>query len=289
MALALTKQKSNMAKVTEQDIPSELLQYYQRSCQPSTTSRVVDYVKSRYPWRVPPMQNGGRGVSVGQRIQRDRFLYVLGKYHLLSEEAKERWRQSVAERGGYLFWYNFFVLEGLMGGGPPEYPVMIKSIQIVKESVPVTGGKVFTISEVDPAKCVVMLQGASQKWLKIQRGASTIIDGGTNNHGLSPNVLPAVCEVLIQGQGGKMEISGGDGEGDWASPYAFALTASQLTVKMIATGMTMTAGYSWQVIEHKEQAIFPVLVAIAAEAVTVDWAIVPDIAAEVTITVVEYL
>lgn len=176
-----------------------------------------------------------------------------------------------------------------MGGGPPEYPVMIKSIQVVKESIPVTGGKIFTISEVDPAKCVVMLQGASQKWLKIQRFTGEAPDGTEVTKNLSPNVDPAVCEVKVFGSAGVMEISEGSGYGRWGDWVCSYLSASQVKIKMHDIYGPDSYPYYIEVIEHKEQTIFPVLVSIAAEAVTIDWAIVPDIAAEVTITVVEYL
>ena len=176
-----------------------------------------------------------------------------------------------------------------MGGGPVQYPQMIKSIQVIKESVPTTGTKTFVCTAVDPAKTVVMIQGNSVKWAKTQRGSSTIVDGGTNNHGLSPSVDPSLCEVIIQGIGGKATGAEGAMDLDMAAPYAYSLSASQLVVKMVATFIGFTAGYSWQVIEHKETIIYPVLVSVAAEAVVIDWATVPSIAADVSITVVEYL
>lgn len=176
-----------------------------------------------------------------------------------------------------------------MGGGPLEYPQMIKSIQVIKESVPVTGTKSFTINTVDPARTVVMIQGNSVKWAKTQRGASTITDGGTNNHAISPTVDPTLCEVIVEGIGGEGSGSEGESSSAIAAPYASALIAAQLTVKLVDTFPPITVGYSWQVIEHKETIIYPVLVSVAATAVVIDWATVPDIAADVSITVVEYL
>jgi len=235
------------------------------------------------------MQEGGAGVTPGQQTQRDRFKYVKNKYVLLSAADRARWVAANPEYHSYLFGYNFFMLEGLMGGGPVEYPQMIKSIQIIKESMAAAGTTGFVINAVDPAKCVVLIAGNSQKYANIQRGSDTVADGGSNNHALSPEVNPAVCEILIQGSGGKGNPADGGTDMDMAAPYASALIAAQLTVAMVNVTENFTAGYSWQVIEHVEQLVYPVLVSIAAELVTMQWAIVPSLAAEVSITVVEYL
>ncbi len=235
------------------------------------------------------MQAGRPDETPTQRIQRDRFRYVVQKYSLLSNTDRVRWVDANPEYHSFLYGYNFFMLEGLMGAGPTEYPQMIKSIQVVKVSMAIGGNTNFAINTVDPLKCVVLIAGNSQKYANVQRGSSTIADGGSNNHALSPNVNPDICEVLINGQAGALEISGGDGQGDWAAPYASALAVAQLTVAMVATGSTFTSGYSWQVIEHVEATVYPVLVSIAAELVVMAWAIPPSIAADITITVVEYL
>lgn len=278
-----------MAKVVTQSIPSEDRIIYKRALQISTLHKDVTYVRTRFPWRMPQMQEGGPGVRPAQKVQRDRFKYAKNKYALLNATDRARWVAANPEYHSYLFGYNFFMLEGLMGGGPVEFPQMIKSIQVVKKSMAAAGNTTFTISTVDPLKCVVLIAGNSQKYANVQRGSSTITDGGSNNHALSPNVNPAVCEVIVDGQGGKLEIAGESGEGDWAAPYASALIAAQLTVAMIATNITIVAGYSWQVIEHVEATVYPVLVSIAAELVTMAWAIQPSLAADVSITVVEYL
>jgi hypothetical protein len=278
-----------MAKVDTQSIPSELRIKYKRGAQIATTLRGQDYVRTRYPWRIPHMQAGGAGVTSAQQTQRDKFSFVRGKYGLLTATAKARWAAANPEYHSYLFGYNFFMLEGLLGGGPIQYPDVIKSIQVVKKTMSKSGNTEFDIDSVDPAKCVVLIAGNSHKYANVQRGSSTITDGGSNNHALSPSVDPDVCEVIVTGHGGREEISEGSGEGDWGSPYASALSASQLTVAMAATGMTITTGYSWQVIEHVEQTVFPVLVSIAATKVTMAWAIEPSLASDVSITVVEYL
>ena len=277
-----------MAKVTDQSIPSEDRIAYKRQCQIETDTRAVKYVRSRYPWRVPISQARGRAVSPSQKVQRDRFLYVKNKYRPLSKAVKTRWKDANPEYASYLFGYNFFMLEGLMGGGPVQYPQMIKSIQVLKDTVPTTGGKSYAITTVDPAKVVVLIQGNSYISDKVQRGVKTVDQNTTTNIALSPSVDIAISEVRIQGEVGKQEISEGSGEGNWAAPYVHALITSQLTVGLSA-GLYPSCRFSWEVIEHKAQTIYPVLVSVAANAVNIDWAKVPSTGAAVSITVVEYL
>jgi len=278
-----------MAKVDTQSIPSEDRINYKRACQISTSIRGVTYIRKRYPWRIPKMQKGGYGVSPGQKVQRDRFEYVKDKYALLSAAEKQRWVDANPPWGSYLYGYNFFMLEGLMGGGTLEYPQMIKSIQVVKESVPTTGTKSFAISTVDPAKVVVMIQGNSYISDKVQRGTNSVADGGSVNIALSPSIDPAISEVKIHGEVRYEEIAEGTGEGFWLAPYVSALIAAQLTIALPSVAAAMTCYFSWEVIEHKAQAVYPVLVSIAANAIVIDWALVPSVAADVSITAVEYL
>jgi len=239
------------------------------------------------------MQEGGPDVKEAQKIQRDRFKYAKTKYLTLDATAKARWAAANPEYHSYLFGYNFFMLEGLLGGGPEKYPQMIKSIQVIKQTMSKTGNTGFACNAVDPAKTVILINGNSQKYANVQRGEDTITDGGTNNHALSPEVDPGICEVIVKGSGGRVTVDvqegTGSGLGDTAEPYASALTAAQLTVKMINTESAITAGYSWEVIEHVEATVYPVLVSIAAELVTLAWPIPPDVDADISITVVEYL
>lgn len=272
----------------EQSIPSELLDFYRGTLNPHPTGGLV---KSRYPYRLPPMQEGGRGVSAKQNAQRERFKIIKGKFAELSPTERERWYDNMPPWASFLWYYNYFIMSGLTGNANPDQGGfgVIKSIQFVKENVGVGGGKSFTINEVDPAKTVVMMFGNSYISDKVQRGFSTITDGGTNNHGLSPNVDPLISEVKINGQGGYSEVSEGSGEGNWCAPYVSALIAAQLTVKMISQPLTINVGYSWEIIEHKAQTVYPVIDSIAAEAVVIGWAVTPSVAADITLIVIEYI
>ena len=278
-----------MAKVVTQSIPSEDRIIYKRALQISTSHKDVKYIRTRFPWRLPQMQEGGANVKAAQRIQRDRFKYAKNHYALLSASDKARWAAANPEYHSYLFGYNFFMLEGLMGGGPVQYPQMIKSIQVVKEEVPTTGNKSFTISEVDPAKCVVLIQGNSYISDTVQRHSGSVADDTETVIGLSPNVDPAITEVIVSGSGGFEDISEGSGSGKWGDFVCSYLSASQVKVKLAALPAGGTYDYHVELIEHKAQTIYPVLVSIAAEAVVIDWAKVPSVAADVSITVVEYL
>lgn len=278
-----------MAKTEgDQEIPSGLLDAYRATLGEQVTGKGIG---KRYPWHVKNMQAGGSGETPAQRIQRNRFKTIRDNFHTLSQADKERWYAAMPEYSSLLWYYNYFIMSGLSGnaditdGGAG----VIKSIQFVKEEVPTTGGKSYTINAVDPTKTVVMMFGNSFIADKVQRGSSTIADGGTNNHVLSPVVDPVISEIRINGSGGNMFGDLDNIYGDWGAPYASALIAAQLTVKMVATNAPFTAGYSWEVIEHKAQTIYPVITSIAAEAVVIDWSKVPSVAADISIIVIEYI
>lgn len=273
-----------MAKVTGQSIPSEDRIKYKRQLQISTTSREVNYVRSRYPWRVPISQAGGRAVSAGQLTQRNKFLLVKNLYGTLDAATKQRWVDANPEYKSYLYGYNFFMMEGLSGGGTLEYPQMIKSIQVIKQSVPTTGTSTFNLSpEVDGAKTVVLIQGSARKVPRVLRDSGAIVAAGST-HNIGGTVDPNKCTVKLFGHGYHEEEF-------WATsvtPYVFTLSTTQITIKW-SWAVAATANVSWEVTEHLEGAVYPVLVSISNSQVVMDWAEVPDTAADVSITVVEYL
>lgn len=278
-----------MAKIVTQSIPSEDRIWYKRNFQIATTRKGSQYVRTRYPWRVPKMQAGGPGVSPAQEVNRDKFMLVIQRYALLDATAKARWAAANPEYNSYLFGYNFFMLEGFLGGGPTDFPQMIKSIQVVKEEVPASGTKSFAIAAVDPGKCVVLIQGSSVKWPAVQRFYGTAADNSEVTENLSPNIDVAVTEVKAFGSAGYQDIADGTGQGNWSEWTVSSLSASQVKIKLADIASAGTFPYYIEVTEHKEAIIYPVLVSIAAEAVVIDWATVPSTPADVSITVVEYL
>ncbi len=271
-----------------QSIPAPLLDPYRATLGEVTPETVV---RKRYPFRVPRLQDGHGNVTALQTAQRARFKVALGDFANVGPTERARWYAAMPPWSSFLWYYNYFIMSSLNGNANVDQggAGVIKTIQFVKESVPATGEKGFVINAIDPAKTVVMMFGNSFISDTVQRGSSTISSGGTNNHALSPIVDPVISEVIISGSGGAMSLSEGTGDGSWGAPYASALIAAQLTVSMIAVGEPFSSGYSWEVIERKAQTIYPVIISIAAELVTLDWALVPSVAADISIIVIEYI
>lgn len=274
-----------MAKVVTQSIPSEERIRYKRALQISTNIFGNIFVRTRYPWRIPHMQAGGAGETKSQRIQRDRFRYAKNKYALLSAYDKARWVAANPEYHSYLFGYNFFMLEGLMGGGTVEYPQMIKSIQVQKAEIPTSGGYTFALSPtIDGDKGVVMIQGSARKVPRVIRGVGAIAAGGATLN-LGVTIDPGKCSVRLNGPSYKEQAEGAFVN---VNPILANLSVTQI---MIDWPYTPDAGVDvgYEVIEHLEGAVYPVLVSITDAQVVLDWAEVPDAPADASISVIEYL
>lgn len=277
-----------MAKVVDQNIPPELLPLYRTAL---GEERPDSGVRKRYPFRVPTVQTEVGHPTQKQKTQRGRFNFAIQKFSATPWAVRQRWYASMPPWGSFLWYYNYFILSGLMGGhfvNSGELGV-IKSIQVIKEEVPTTGGKAFAISAVDPDKTVVMMYGNSYISDKIQRGYNTVNQGSFVDCALSPNIDTDIAEVKLQGEVGGMEIIEGTGYGDWAAPYIDTLSVSNLRVRLPGSSYYSSCIFSWEIIEHKAQTIYPVYVSIAAEVVNIDWAKVPSIPADVSITVIEYI
>lgn len=317
-----------MAKVDTQSIPSETRIVYKRALQISTLHKETTYIKTRYPWRLPHMQEGGADVKPGQLTQRERFIYAKNHYALLDATAKARWAAANPEYHSFLFGYNFFMLEGLLGGGPTQYPQMIKTIQVLKAEVPASGTKTFVINAVDPTKVVVLIQGSARKVPNVFRGSGSVATGGTAlaigdtvdpdkctvrlfgnsynadtiqrgngtvnnnstvNKALSPNIVLALAEVKLQGEVGQSSVSEGEGEGDWGAPYVSALAVAQLTVGLPNISAGVVCKFSYEVIEHKAKLIHPYVSALSATHVTINWPTTPDVAATIGWEITEHV
>lgn len=271
-----------------QDIPAERLDQYRATLGEATPGKMV---RKRYPYRLPKMQASGFGASAKQKAQQARFKIARNDFNKISQAERQKWYAARPVWNSYLWYYNYFIMSSLSGnadisdGGAG----VIKSIQNVKQSVPTTGGSSFAINTVDPAKTVVMVYGSSYISDKVQRGSNSVADGGSVNIALSPNVDIAISEVILRGQRGLMDIGEGSGSGDWTSPYVSALTTSQLTVALQDVFNDQTCYFSWQIIEHKAQTVYPVIASIAAAAIGIDWSKVPSVAADVSIIVIEYI
>jgi len=276
-----------MAKIEgTQNIPSAVLDAYRATL---GEQRPNDIIGKRYPYRVPKMQKGGSGVSPAQRSQRDRFLYNIGLFKTASPAERARWYAAMPPWSSYLWYYNYFMMSGQTGDDASQTGAtgVIKSIQVVKDTIPTTGTKSFTIAAVAAAKCIVMIQGSARKVQLIHRGKGSVATGGSTLN-LPATIDPDKSSVNLQG----MAVAEMGGDVDFypypVAPFVDALSATQISLKWSLTP-NAAADVSYEVIEHFEGAVHPVLVSIAATAVVLDWAEVPDAAADASITVVEYI
>jgi hypothetical protein len=283
------KARTEMAKIEgDQTIPAELQDYYDAELGAKNSLAVVG---KRYPFKRPDFQEGGKRVTQAQINQRNRFKVALGLFANATEAQRQRWYSAAPEWNSYLWYYNYFMMSALAGNANPTGggAGVIKSIQVVKEEVPTTGGKSFAISAVDPTKTVVMVYGNSYISDTVQRGYNTVSNNSYVDCALSPNVDTDLAEVRLQGQVGNMDIQEGSGSGTWGAPYVDSLSASNLRVRLPNVGAGVTCGFSWEVIERKAQTVYPVITSIGAEEITIDWSKEPSVAADVSIIVIEYI
>jgi len=177
------------------------------------------------------------------------------------------------------------MLEGLSGGGPIQYPQMVKSIQVMKASCPTTGGHTFTLpSEIDGTKGVVLIQGSARKVPKVYRGSGEIATTGTQL-AIGDTIDPDKSTVKLNGASA-FELT--EFIGIPTAPYVSALSATHITIDWSQVPHS-AAIVGWEITEHVEGTVYPVLVSISNTEVELDWAEVPDAAADTSITVVEYL
>ena len=278
-----------MAKLEEpQDIPSGLLDLYRGTLNPHPTGNIV---KKRYPYRMPRMQEGGTGVHAGQKAQRARFKTAMADFRGVSSTERARWYAAEPPWSSFLWYYNYFIMSSLAGNANVKDGGIgvIKSIQYVSKSIPTAGNEAITIAAVDPAKTVVMLFGNSYISDKVQRGTNQVSRNSTVNIALSPNIDTAIAEVILKGAGGRMDLDAGTGTGEWADPYVSALTTSQLTVGWQDVALADPCKFSWEIIEHKSQTVYPYVKTIAAAAITLSWPVTPSVAAIIGATVIEYI
>ena len=170
-----------MAKVEgTQSIPAEWLDEYRAAL---TEKQPDNVVRKRYPYRVPKMQSNKGRPHAAQVAQRARFKTAISDFKSIGASDRARWYDSMPVWGSFLWYYNYFILSSLMGNANIDQggTGVIKSIQNVKEEVPTTGTKSFTITTVDPDKTVVMMYGNSYISDKVQRGANTVNNNSTVN------------------------------------------------------------------------------------------------------------
>jgi len=121
-------------------------------------------IRGRYPWRIPQLQEGGSKVSVNQGEQRTRWKAIQVKFKTLSPTTKQRWYDAAPIWHSLLFYYNYFMMSGLMGNAVvgDKGSGVIKSIQHKTFSMTAGSAAPITVSidAVDPSKAVVFFYGA---------------------------------------------------------------------------------------------------------------------------------
>jgi len=146
-----------------QDIPSALLDSYRATLGEQRPNTAVG---KRYPYRLPPMQASGKNWTKAQNVQRNRFRTVMDSFKTLSPAEKARWYAAMPPWSSLLWYYNFFMLSGLMDvlGADAKGASVIKSIQNRTIDLPLAGTTITHAAVIDAQKTVVMLWGASYKY-----------------------------------------------------------------------------------------------------------------------------
>ncbi len=157
-----------MAKIEgTQSIPSEWKELYDGTLTPLMPNAVI---RGRYPWKMPAMQEDGYKVSGDQKKQRDRWKAIRDKFKVLPQADRERWYDAAPIWHSLLWYYNYFMMSGLMGnavvGG--QGGGVIKDIN--HYAFTFTAGtapeETIAIDTCDPKKTVVFFYGAGifQPW-----------------------------------------------------------------------------------------------------------------------------
>jgi hypothetical protein len=271
-----------------QDIPSEILDSYTKllnQVRPNGT------VQKRTPFRYPDFQAGGKKVTAGQVAQRARFLTARNLFSNTSEAERQRWYAARPEWNSLLWYYNYFMMSALNGNANAKQggAGVVKSIQVVSDSVAVSGDTTINIDTIDPTKAVVFLFGNSFINDKVYRGDNTVNAGSTDTQSIGATINTDVAEVKISGASGNMNIAEGVGDGYWGDVVLDALTSTQITVKATDYISPYAIPYSWEVIEHLSQTVYPIIKEINADNIKVGWPIEPDVATIISAIVIEYI
>jgi len=274
-----------MAKLEEpQSIPSALLDLYRATLNPHPTGNIV---KKRYPFRMPRMQEGGKGVHAGQVANRARFKKAVQDFKGVSTAERARWYAAEPPYSSFLWYYNYFIMSSLSGNANIDQggAGVIKSIQVMKASCPVTGSHEFTLgTEVDADKTVVMLFGSGRKVPKVYRGNGSVAVGGSTL-AIGSTIDPDKCTIKLNGAT-YTEIT--ENSASPVSPYVSSLSSTQIGIAWSVTP-PIAGTVSWEITEHVEGAVQPIIVSITNTKVDIDWSEAPDAAANVSILVIEYI
>jgi len=147
-----------------------------------------DAVKKRSPYRIPVQQSNKASLTPKQQRQRAWFLEAVGKFNLLPSSERSRWYASAPPISSFLWYYNWFMMNAIpnLWGVVPGGAGILKGIQNVKETIPITGAWATFPTAVDPSKCVFMLYG----------NAYSVFGGATDEY---PFVIYPIYESVASG------------------------------------------------------------------------------------------
>ncbi len=184
-----------------QNIPSELKTFYDGTLTPLMPNAVV---RRRYPWKMPAMQEGGSGVSEDQKTQRARWLEINDKFKNVDEATRERWYAARPQWNSLLWYYNYFMMSGLMGNAV----INDKGAGVIKDihhyTFTVGSGSIpeatVNIDECDPLKTVPFFFGAG--WFEVLSGVVAVMYPFMKSLGSSQMVAavsPGLGEATVFG------------------------------------------------------------------------------------------
>jgi len=151
-----------MAKIEgTQNIPSEWKTFYDGTLTPAMPNNIV---RGRFPWKLPAFRDGGYKVTEAQKGQRERVKAIRDKFANVSWEVRQRWYAARPPWGSLLWYYNYFMLSGLMGNAVinDKGAGVIKDINHYTFNIPYGSAVNVTIAvdTCDPTKSVPFFFGA---------------------------------------------------------------------------------------------------------------------------------
>ncbi len=142
-----------------QSIPATWLDEYRATLTEKLPSGAA---RKRYPFRIPLRQKYGYKVSTNQQEQRNRWLAIQAKFKDVTWAVRQRWYAARPPWASLLWYYNYFMMSGLMGnavvgdkGGGVIKDIYHYPFTLATGSTNVT----IDIDTCDPKKSVVFFYG----------------------------------------------------------------------------------------------------------------------------------
>ena len=184
-----------------QSIPSEWKTAYDGTLTPLMPNAVI---RGRYPWRVPGLQEGGSKVKDKQKTQRGRWLSIRDKFRNVDEATRQRWYAARPQWNSLLWYYNYFMMSGLMGNAVigNKGGGVIKDINHYNFTLG-TGANPETtvaIDACDPKKTICFFYGAG--WQEVLAGVVAVMYPFLKSLGssqLAAQVSPGLGEAVVFG------------------------------------------------------------------------------------------